>query len=239
MKSGLLISLRVLFKNRLFTAINLLNLIVGISACLLLLKYVRYELSFDKFYPESEKVYRISYERFQNGNLDLRNARTMSALAPVIKRDFPEIEEAIRGCYEECLIYRKEEQKYLNKQKVLWADDGFLDVFRVKLIKGDRETALRDPYTAIISESQAIKLFGDEDPMGKSFTHNEGLIFQITGVFEDLPQNTHLELEFIYSYITFADWPFGQPEGNWRGNWLYTYIRGNDSFDPVKFEAEL
>jgi len=239
MKSGLLISFRVLFKNKLFTAINLLNLIVGISACLLLLKYVRYELSFDKFYLEAEKVYRISYERFQNGNLDIRNARTMSALAPALKRDFPEIEEAIRGCYEECLIYRKEEQKYLNKQKVLWADDGFLDVFRIQLIKGDRETALRDPYTAIISESQAAKLFGEEDPMGKSFSHNEGLVFQVTGVFEDLPQNTHLELEFIYSYITFADWPFGQSEGSWLGNWLYTYIRVNDSFNPAKFEAEL
>lgn len=145
MKSGLLISFRVLFKSKLFTAINLLNLIVGISACLLLLKYVRYELSFDKFYPEAEQVYRISYERFQNGNLDLQSARTMSALAPSIKRDFPEIEEAIRGCYEECLIYRKEEQKYLSKQKVLWADDGFLDIFRIKLNMGDRETALRDP----------------------------------------------------------------------------------------------
>jgi putative ABC transport system permease protein len=99
MKSGLLISLRVLFKNKLFTIITILNLTVGFSACLLLLKYVRYELSFDKFYPEVEDVYRISYERRQNGNLDFHSAKTMSALAPAIKRDFPGVEEAIRGLY--------------------------------------------------------------------------------------------------------------------------------------------
>ena len=113
MKSGLLISFRVLFKNKLFTVITLLNLTVGFSACLLLLKYVRYELSFDRFYPEAEDVYRISYERFQNGKLDFHSARTMSALAPALKRDFPEVKSAIRGCYEECLIYRKEQRKFL------------------------------------------------------------------------------------------------------------------------------
>lgn len=239
MKSGIRISTRYLVKNRMFVSIALLNLTIGISACLLLLKYIRYELSFDKFYPEAEHVYRIAYERIQNGNLDFYSAKTMSALAPSLERDFPEIQRAIRGVYEECLIYRKEEQKYLNKQKVLWADEGFLDIFRIKLIQGDRETALREPYTAIISETQARKLFGDENPMGKSFTHNEGLVFRVTGIFEQIPQNTHLQLEFIYSYSTFQDWPFGTPEGNWRGNWLYTYIRTKEGFDPVKFEALL
>ena len=239
MKSGLLISFRVLFKNKLFTVITLLNLTVGFSACLLLLKYVRYELSFDRFYPEAEDVYRISYERFQNGKLDFHSARTMSALAPALKRDFPEVKSAIRGCYEECLIYRKEQRKFLNKQKVLWTDDGFLDIFRIRLIQGDPETALVEPYTAIISESQARKLFGEEDPMGQSFWHNEGLVFQVTGIFEDLPLNTHLELDFIYSYSTFRDWPFGIPEGNWRGNWLYTYIRTGEGFDPAAFEKAL
>ena len=93
MKSGLLITLRVLIKNKVFTIITIVNLTIGISACLLLLKYVRYERSFDKFYPEIDHVYRIAYERYQNGNLNFHSARTMSALAPSILRDFPEIKE--------------------------------------------------------------------------------------------------------------------------------------------------
>jgi len=239
MKSGLLITLRLLVKKRLFTVITLLNLTVGFSACLLMLKYVRYERNFDKFYPGVEDIYRISYERYQNGNLDFHSARTMSALAPAIKRDFPTVEEAIRGCYEECLIYRKEDQKFLNNQRVLWADDGFLEIFRIKLVEGDPKTALKEPYTAIISETQSKKLFGDLNPMGKTFWHNEGLIFTVTGIFKDIPQNTHLELDFIYSYITLQDWPFGKPAGNWGGKWLYTYIRAGRSFDPGSFESAL
>ncbi|MGW8317412.1 MAG: ABC transporter permease, partial [Bacteroidales bacterium] len=233
------ISFRILFKNRLFTLMTILNLTIGFSACLLLLKYVRFELSFDKFYPESEQVYRISYERSQNGIQEFHSARTMSALAPAILRDFPEVTNAIRGCYEECLIYRKEQQKFMNKQKVLWADDGFLDIFRIGLIQGDPETALVEPYSAIISETQANKLFGEEDAIGQSFWHNEGLVFKVTGIFREIPQNTHLDLDFIYSYCTFEDWPFGVPEGNWSGNWLYTYIRTGEDFDPDRFEAAL
>ena len=239
MRTGLLITLRVLVKNKLFTIITIVNLTIGISACLLLMKYVRYERSFDKFYPEIDNVYRVAYERYQNGNLSFHSAKTMSALAPSIKRDFPEIKEAVRGCYEECLIYIKEDNKYLNNQKVLWADEGFLAVFKIELLKGNSELALKEPYTAIISETQAKKLYGDKDPMGKTFTHNEGLVFKVTGIFKDIPQNTHLNLEFIYSFITFKDWPWGQPEGNWNGNWLYTYIITEDSFNPKSFESEL
>ncbi len=239
MKAGLLITLRILIKNRIFTIITILNLTIGISACLMLMKYIRYERSFDKFYPQVDNVYRISYEHYQNGNLSFHSARTMSALAPAIKRDFPEIKEAIRGCYEECLIYIKEDNKFLNNQKVLWADDGFLDVFKLELTSGNPELALKEPYTAIISETQAEKLFGGQDPMGKTFWHNEGLVFKVTGIFKDIPQNTHLELDFIYSYITFKDWPWGQPEGNWGGNWLYTYILAEDGFSPAVFESGL
>ena len=109
MKAGLLITFRTSIKNRIFTIITLLNLTIGITACLMLMKYIRYERSFDRFYPQVEDLYRISYERYQNGNLSFHSARTMSALAPSIKRDFPEVTEAVRGCYEECLIYIRED----------------------------------------------------------------------------------------------------------------------------------
>jgi putative ABC transport system permease protein len=204
-----------------------------------MMKYVRFELSFDRFYPEAKNIYRLSYERYQNGTLAFHSARTMSALAPSIKRDFPEVTEAIRGVYEECLIYIREDNKFLNNQKVFWADHGFLDVFKLKLIEGNPETALREPYSAIISETAARKLYGDKDPMGRTFHHNEGLVFTVTGIFRDIPQNTHLNLEYVYSFITFADWPWGQPEGNWGGNWTYTYILTDDRFDPFVFESDL
>ena len=239
MKPGLIILFRFLLKNKVFTAVTLVTLTVGLSACFLLMKFVRFEISYDKFYPRSDKVYRISYERFQNGNLAFHSARTMSALAPSIKRDFPEVKNAIRGVYEECLIYIKEDNKYLNNQKVFWADDGFLEVFPLKLLKGDPEKALAEPYTALISESTAYKLFGNKDPVGRTFTHNEGLVFTVSGIFEDIPQNTHLNLNFVYSFVTFSDWPWGQPEGNWRGNWVYTYILADDSFIPELFESDL
>ena len=237
LKNYLKITVRSLIKNKVFSLINILGLSIGIAACLLIFQYVSFELSYESFYKNADNLYRIQLNRYQNGKLLLENAISNTAVGPAMKRELPEVVDFSRGGIEECLIYYKDVK--INDQKVFWVDQSFINLFPLEMVKGDPATAMRDPYTAVLSESQVNKYFSDEDPLGKSVILNEGLHFMVTGVFKDLPENTHMDLDVLMSMSTGYEMGWAVEDGNWHAEWVYNYILLKPGTDPADIEEKI
>lgn len=230
-------ALRSFQKNRIFSIINILGLSLGITACLLIFQYVGYELSYEKDFTNAENLYRIQLNRYQNGELLIQNAISNTAIGPALKREVPEVIDFSRGGIEECLIYYKDVK--INDQKVFWVDESFINLFPLEMVKGDPATAMKEPYTTVLSESQARRYFGEEDPLGKSVILNEGLHFLVTGVFKNLPQSSHLQLDVLMSMSTGYEMGWAVEDGNWWSEWVYNYILLAPGTDPALVEAKI
>ncbi|MGE4585754.1 MAG: ABC transporter permease [Mangrovibacterium sp.] len=213
-------------KQRLFTFISVAGLAVGIAASTMLFIYVRYEKSYDRFYPETQDLYRVNYHLEKEGKQLINSCRTQSALSWVLLHESELIAASCRTFYEECYMYTEKVKLY--GQQVLWADSAFLEVFQPEMIVGNRRSALAQKYSVVISETVARKYFGEGDPIGQIIKLNEGIPFAVTGVFRDLPRNTHLHYDFIVSFQTLEDYGVNQ-RGVWKSHFVSTYFRKNPS----------
>jgi ABC-type antimicrobial peptide transport system, permease component len=221
--ANLLLSLRILYKNKVFALINVLGLSIGIATFLVLTRYVEYEYSYNKFFPEADRVYRVDYYEYQNNELLRKTARTHTRLALVVKDEISDIEAATKIYNENCLVFNNK-AKFAD-QKVYWADSAFFSVFRIRLIRGNPSEALKAPNSTVISKSQAAVYFGNEDPMGKIIYFNEHLPFTVTGVFEDLPQNSTLKFNFLNSWSTLVHYHWTSAQGDFQYPWAFTFVR--------------
>jgi ABC-type antimicrobial peptide transport system permease subunit len=164
---------------------------------LLLLLYARYESSFDSSFKNSGRIYQIGQilPAWNVGGSN-RFPSTSGALAAGLKREFPEVEYAVRVKETETpIVY--EQNSVLARG--LFVDGDFLSVFSYPLSAGEAKTALQEPFTAILSESLAGKLFGRVDPLGKIITHMDGREFKVTGIIKDIPRNTHLKFDYLFN----------------------------------------
>lgn len=221
------IAIRYLLKNRLYSFINILGLTVGIASFVLIMLYVNYERSYDSF-SGSENVYRI-YMDYKEGDIFAPgDAQVYNLSGPTLKQEFPEVLEQVR-------LFHMGGVTLVNKGTVLGknigslADPSYFDIFPYPLIKGDKNTALVEPYSIILNESLSHKLFGDENPLGKTvstFWGNE-VTMTVTGVMKDIPQNTHMKNSFLISFDTLWTWGMfeGQQELNWANNNFFTYLK--------------
>jgi putative ABC transport system permease protein len=198
---------RSLIYNKLFSLINILGLSIGMAACLLILEYVSFELSYDRFNKQAGDIYRIYNDRYQNGKLIQHSTMTYSAVSKAMKADFPEVISYTR-------VVPGGPYIILNKGKKLWGqqelavENSFLSMFNYTLVAGDPKTALAEPRTTVITESLAKKIFNVNDNniasvLGKTISvQNELTWYKITGVCKDVPINSHLRFDFLISYIT-------------------------------------
>ena len=216
------LALRNTIKHRLFFVISVLGLSVGVAASMLLIVYTHYESSYDNFHPQSENLYRINFHVSKEGKQLINSCRTPSALSWVLQDESDLIAASTRVLYEECYMYT--DRVKLQGQHVLWADSSFLNVFQSTMIFGDRNEALANQYSVVISEEVSMKYFGNNDPLGKVIKLNEGIPFTVTGVFKSLPKNTHMHYDFVVSFKTLEVYGLRR-EGNWRSNYLSTYFR--------------
>ncbi|MCR9263639.1 MAG: ABC transporter permease [Flavobacteriaceae bacterium] len=221
------IATRYLLKNRLYSFINILGLTVGIASFVLIMLYVNYERSYDTF-SGSEHVYRVYMDYMEGDAFAPGDAQVYNLSGPTIKQEFPEVLEQVR-------LYHMGDVTLVNKGTVLGenigslADPSYFDIFPYPLIKGDKNTALEEPYSIILNESLAHKLFGDENPLGKTvstFWGNEA-VMTVTGVMKDIPRNTHMKNSFLISFDTLWTWEMfqGQQELNWGQNNFFTYLK--------------
>ena len=234
----LTIAIRNLLRYPAYTLINIVGLAIGLAACMLILRYVWDELSYDRYHPHADRVYRV-VDDIESAGQTVRTAGSPSGWGPALKRDFPEIElfARVRGTTSVWFIMHEENRYY--EKKVIWADAALLDMFSIPFVAGDPRTALTEPYSIVISEEMAFKYFGGEEPMGKVLRADNAWDFTVTGVMRNIPANSHLRPDMIMSLVTrdalypdsLDDWEFHENR--------YTYIRLHENAAPEDLEAQL
>jgi len=233
------IAWRHILRNKGYASLNILGLSIGIAACLLILQYVFFELSYENFQVNKTRIYRVQQDRFDNGKLSTQWAAGAYAVGNTFKDQIPEIEDYVK------VLRRGEVVTEVNDQpmkidRLFYGSSSFFSVFTYPLIAGDKNTALKEPYTAAISESTAKKIFGTTDAVGKILRLNRRDNFTITAVFEDAPENTQIKPNLLISYSTFVKRlpPNNNPETAWQWDGCLTYLLLRPNVDPSVVEKK-
>ncbi len=215
---------RYISRNSVFTAINVLGLVIGMTAFLLIVQYADHELSYDRFWPNGDRVYRLQQDRYNKGELSTRWASGCLGIGPDLKANFPEVKAYVRMRKSDAMLSQGD--IYFKEENVYYTSQDFFKVFGLKLSEAVDSTALVGPNKMVISRSLAKKYFGDEPPLGKSMRNNGEVEFVITGVYEDLPANTHMTLDAMLSFATFAKLVGRSEEelNHWQWDGFHTYI---------------
>lgn len=216
-------AIRNLFRKKLFTSINVIGLSISIAIFLSLTGYVRYQFSFDKFYKDVDRIYRIDYFEYESGQAVLQSARTHSRTALLLHEYAPEVEAVTRVYNEKAFVFT--ENVRIVDQNMLYVDSSFFKVFDVDIISGSKNTSLIPPNAVMISKSQAEAYFGKQDPVGKVVFFNERLPFTITGVFKDIPPNSSLDFDFLLSWSTLPFYGWEPKDGTFASPWTFTYVK--------------
>jgi putative ABC transport system permease protein len=205
MRNYLLVLFRNLGREKLYTAINIAGLALGLASCLILGLYLKSELTYDRHYKGYENIFRVENDYTASGKSE-RLAITSDALGPVIAAEYPDrIKAYVRlrdNTNEGGISMRRVDQpeKVYYWEHSYFVDDNIFEVLPVKVLAGDPKTALVDGDTIAISETVAKKYFGNENPIGKTMTSDSGNANKITLVFADLPANTHMKYDFLWSF---------------------------------------
>src|SRR5687768_17128271 len=190
--------LRYVSKNKAFTTINVLALAIGMMACMLITQFVLHEFSYDNFHEKKEQVFRVQLDRYNKGERTTRWASGCLGIGPDLKTNFPEVEKMIQMRQSNALFSYG--ALYFKEEGVYYTSEDFFNLFTIPLIHGDKQTALKEPNTAVLSKSLAKKYFGNENPIGKTIKNNGTVEYEVTGVFDDLPANTHLKINALLSF---------------------------------------
>ncbi len=237
---------RSLVKNKTFSLINIAGLCIGMAACLLILQYVSFQLSYDQFNKKADDIYRVVNDRYQNGKLVQHGTITYSAVGKAMQNDFPEVINHARVEPLGKTIIDNGDKK-IGDINVLAVDNSFLSMFSYKLIAGDARTALNDPYTAVISETTARKFFNVKDNdlaalVGKTFIiGTDSIPVKITGICENVPQNSHLKFDILASYITLYSGknPYAQADYDFTDSDFWQYLQLKHGTNYKELEAKL
>jgi putative ABC transport system permease protein len=234
-KNYIKIAFRNLLRHKGFSSINVIGLAVGMAAFLLIFMYVTFELSYDSFHAKGEQVYRLNVD-LKSANDLMKVSQSTAPMGPALKADFPEILDYTRVFNYSDVIKVKDEQPFL-ENRIFIAEPSFFNIFSFPLIKGDPKTALKNPYTVILTESTAKKYFGAVDPMGKSIMLGDKYPLLVTGIVRDAPTNTQFKFDLLYSVVT-LDAMFNGRLENWGNFGNYTFLLLAKGTDPAKLEAK-
>jgi putative ABC transport system permease protein len=228
------IALRNLWKNKGFSAINIIGLSVGLATCLLIMLYVMNELSYDKFNRKAERIYRVDGD-IQFGGNHFIPAVAPEPMGPALKKDFPQVEQYVRfRGYGGFLVKKGNEN--LQENKVIYADSTLFDVFTLPMIAGNANSALKDPNSVVITEKIAKKYFNTTDNVvGKTFIINDTGNLKITGIIKNVPEQSHFNFDFFVSLNgSIQSWEVN----NWVSNNENTYIVLKKGTDAKALEAQ-
>ena len=231
------VAVRSLLKRKGFTLINILGLATGMAVCLLIVLFVRHELSFDRWEVNGDRVYRVVLDRKYPGR-QTSYAIIPFSIGPAIRKEFPDVEE-VTGFGDftgtNTMLVRIGDRRF-EERNVLTADSTFFRVFPMSLLAGDVATALDKPGMAVLNESTAIRLYGSAAAaLGKEFETDQQQRFRISGVCHDLPENSHMRFNMLLSVTSF---PFAR-NTNYTGFSTYTYLLLKPNASAAKLEAQL
>ena len=240
LRSYLLVGWRNLLRNKVFSAINISGLTMGMTVVFLIYLYVHTEHGFDSFHPNSERIYRIPISYESNGVVNREGAGNHPALAPTLKANFPEIEAAARISSSTISVpattvsYEPSEGPAISfdETKLFYSDPELLEIFDFPLLEGNIKSCLTDPFSIVLTKKTAIKYFGNAPGIGKTMRVN-GVGYTVTGVLKDLPPNTHVSFDLLASYPTRN---FGVEFWSWPD--FLTYVRLAPGTDPRELEKK-
>jgi putative ABC transport system permease protein len=233
------IAWRNIKRQKAYAGINILGLAIGIAACLLILQYVAFELSYENFHTKKDRIYRVHQDRYDNGKLSTQWAGGAFAVGNSFKEVIPEIEDYVKVVGNDNVIAEINNQP-IKIEKVFFASSSFFKIFTYPLLAGDEKKALTEPFTAAISETTARTLYGNTNAVGKVLKLNRNSDYTITAVFKDAPANTQLKPDILLSYATFLKFqgPDNNPETAWAWDGCLTYLLLRPGVDPAAVEAK-
>ncbi len=245
------IAWRNLLRNKGTSVINIGGLALGIASSIVLLSYISFQRNYDGTNLAKKDIYRVNLDVVQNDHLALHSAENYSAVGPALKRDFPEIADQARlynlGYKNNCVFSNG--NTFFKETKWLYAEASFLDIFTIPFLVGNPHTALTQPNTAILSATTAKKLFGPDGarqaigkPLRMTDDDRNSELYVITGVFNDIPDNSHLKFNILVSWATLDNRrgnALERFENNWDRKDFYTYIRLRPGADPALISSNL
>lgn len=237
------IARRNLWRSRGFSAINILGLAIGIAACFFVFEYVNFESDYDKFNTNAENLYRVPISYSGSMANVPTTAGNHPAVGPAMKADFPEVLDFTRvvsvslfmNAFSISYTPPVGEVKTFNESNIYLADASFFNVFSYPLISGDRKTCLSNEGSIVISESEAKKYFGEQNPIGQSLKVNGRMPMKVTAVFADVPENSHIKFDMLVPFAVLGP-KFG--EDNWAWPEFYNYVVLAPGTDIKKLEAK-
>jgi len=247
-KNHLKPAVRLLTKRKGYFLLNIAGLIAGITCSLFIFHYVSYEKSYDNFQPLSAQIARLRLDVFQNGRKELQSAAVYPAIAPALKKDFPEVEDFCRLHNASLTLSNTADGTKYNETKGFYADPSFLEMFAVTISKWNGQGLLSEPYQILLSETMAKKYFGSSDAVGKKIISESPSFLQtylVVGVYKDYPANTHLSFDYLISYSTYDRYlqHYGYParfsENSWEFRDFYAYIQVRKGIPFEKIQSRL
>ena len=223
------IACRNLLKNKAFSAINILGLAIGLSACLFIFQFVSFELSYDKFNSKLDRTYRVTNDRFQHGKLIQHGTIMYPTIGPAMAKDFPEIEEYTRIMPSGDLNIKIGDKNFRGDQ-CHFVDEHFLSVFSFNLLAGNSSSLLKDPYTAVLTEKTANRYFSDTDKgyskvIGKTFLWGlDKRPYSVVGVCQNIPVNSHIQFDALISYSTLYSGDDKGADNSWTWSDMRHYL---------------
>ncbi|NIM90225.1 MAG: FtsX-like permease family protein [Candidatus Aminicenantes bacterium] len=227
------IAFRKIKRQKGYSLINIAGLAIGMVCCILILLWIQDELSFDRHHEKAKRIYRVGTQF--GPTVDSREAFTAPPMAEALIDEFPEVLQAVRlDLWDEDInLLVSHDEKHFMEKGIIWADSSIFDVFTIPFIIGNPKTALTQPGTVVIAEDTAQKHFGDEIPLGKTIKI-ESDEYQITGVVENCPSNSHFQFNMIASLI--SEELSRDPE--WDGHCYFTYLVLPDRYPPSQLEEK-
>ncbi len=225
------IALRNLKKHRGYSFINISGLAIGMASCLLILIFVKSEVSYDRFHQKADQIYRVALN-FYIGTNHILTANGPVPLAKTLVQEYPEVTAATH-IYQAETYVRFEENQY-QEERFYYADSSVFEVFSLFLQQGDVESALRKPNEVLVTPATALKYFGTSDPIGKTLILDDGSNYEVSGIIEEMPLNSHFHFDFLAS---FSSLPISRDE-NWLFGIVHTYFVLKSGSDPDILESK-
>jgi putative ABC transport system permease protein len=231
------IAWRNLLKNKTFSAINIFGLAIGIAAFMLIVNYLHFEYSFDRFNAKESRIFRVPMSITETGGKVQTFAFTYPALAPAMKKDYPEVEEAVR--FRRVFgVVSHGERRFIENGQVYYVDPSVFNVFSFHFEKGSKESAFNGLNDAVITRSAAKKYFGGEDPMGRPLRYqNEDYI--VSAVLDDVPANSHIQFNILLNFNKYIQITEGASNTSWQWSDFYTYILLKPGTQVASLQAKM
>ena len=229
-------ALRNLLRNPVYALINIFGLSIGIACSLLIMIFIKHEISYDKFHEKRDHLYRMIFE-LKSPDFEITSPQMTAPVTPDLAEEFPEVNHTTR-----ITAYRQGFFNYHNiaykAENVLYADSSFFEMFSYNLLLGNPETVLKEPFSLVLNEEMANHIFGDENPVGKIVRWNNRDDLVITGVVKSVPVNSHLQLTSLISFSSLYE--DKRLHMDWNGGMqYYHYIELKPGVSVKSVEAKL